>query len=154
MAGQATSRFPLNHATEALVPLLGIWDTVGAHGLIPGTVLHGRASFEWLEQGRLMLLRSRIHEDVGIPEGLAVLGSDDQSGAYTMAYSDERGVTRIYDVGIEDGGLRWWRNAPGFSQRYSLTFAADGTMAGKGELRRDGTTWEQDLDLTYTRVDP
>jgi hypothetical protein len=50
--------------------------------------------------------------------------------------------------------LRWWRDAPDFRQRYSLTVAPDGrSMASSGELCRDGSTWEQDLALTYTRVE-
>jgi hypothetical protein len=27
-------------------------------------------------------------------------------------------------------------------------------MDGKGELCRDGSTWQPDLDLTYTRAEP
>jgi hypothetical protein len=153
MADQAKT-FPLNTAAEALAPLIGAWDTVGTHGMIPGTVLHGRTSFERLEPGGLVLIRSRIHEDVGIPEGVAVLGSDDELGTYSMVYYDSRGVSRIQSVSLDGGVLRWWRDAPSFSQRYSLTFAADRrTMIGKGELSHDASTWEQDLDLTYTRVE-
>ena len=155
MQEQRDTHFPLNGPSKALEPLLGTWDTVGRHGMIPGVVLHGRASFERLQPGGLVLLRSSIREDVGIPAGVSIIGSDDELGAYSMAYYDERGVSRIYEVGVEDDGLRWWRNAPSFAQRYSLTFAADRrTMVGKGELSWDGSTWEQDLDLTYTRVEP
>jgi hypothetical protein len=49
--------------------------------------------------------------------------------------------------------LKWWRNAPDFSQRFTGTIVDDGrTMIGKGELSKDGKAWEKDLDLTYTRV--
>lgn len=153
MTAAEPGRFPLNDATRALEPLIGVWDTVGEHGRITGTVLHGRTSFAWLEPSRLVLMRSRIFEEVGVPEGVAVLGADDQLGTLSMLHSDERGVTRIQGVAAKDGGLRWWRDAPGFRQRYSLTFAADGrTMTGRGELSQDDGPWEQDLDLTYTRV--
>jgi len=54
---------------------------------------------------------------------------------------------------MHDNVLQWWRNAPGFSQRSTLTIVDDGlTIIGKGELSKDGVSWEQDLDLTYTRV--
>jgi hypothetical protein len=33
-----------------------------------------------------------------------------------------------------------------------MTIADDGgTIVGKGELSKDGVSWEKDLDLTYTR---
>lgn len=42
--------------------------------------------------------------------------------------------------------------APGVSQRFTGTFneTAD-TISGKWELSTDGSTWEHDFDLTYTR---
>jgi hypothetical protein len=108
-----------------------------------------------LAPGGLIRMDSRIHEDVGVPVGVAIIGSDDVLGTYVMVYFDARGVSRIQQVSVEGNVLRWWRDAPGFSQRYSLTIAEDGrTMVGKGELCTDGSTWEQDLDLTYTRVAP
>jgi hypothetical protein len=155
MAGQERAGFPLNGAAEALAPLIGHWDSEGTHGMIAGTTLHGRTSFEWLEPGGLVLMRSVIHEDVGVPAGVAVIGSDDQLGTYSMVYYDARGVSRIQGVSVDGDVLKWWRDAPDFAQRYSLTFAPDGrTMVGRGELSRDGVTWQQDLDLTYTRVEP
>ncbi|MDQ1531482.1 MAG: hypothetical protein QOE37_1587 [Microbacteriaceae bacterium] len=155
MQEQRQADFPLNGPSKALEPLLGTWETVGTHGMIPDTVLHGRASFERLQPGGLVRWRSSIREDVGIPAGVAIIGSDDELGVYSMVYYDERGVSRIYEVGVEDDGMRWWRSAPSFAQRYSLTFAEDPrTMTGRGELCRDGSTWERDLDLTYTRVEP
>ncbi len=70
-----------------------------------------------------------------------------------MLYFDERKISRMYEVIFQKNVLKWWRNTPEFSQRYTWTFAVDGnTIIGKGELSKDGTTWEQDLDLTYTRV--
>lgn len=155
MTEQADAGFPLNSAAAALLPLVGVWDTVGAHGRIPDTVLHGRTTFELLSPGGFIRMDSRIHEDVGVPVGVAIIGSDDVLGTYAMLYSDARGVSRIQQVSVEGNVLRWWRDAPGFSQRYSLTIAEDGrTMVGKGELCTDGSTWEQDLDLTYTRIEP
>ena len=71
-----------------------------------------------------------------------------------MLYFDERGVSRRYEVAVRDNVLKWWRNAPGFSQRFTCTLAADGrTMLGEGELSRDGSSWERDLALTYTRAE-
>ncbi len=147
-------RFPLDDASAAFEPFLGTWDTTGEHGLIPDTVLHGRAVIERLEPGGFVRIRSSISEDVGIPDGVEILGADGDSGRYVLLHHDERGVTRIYDAAVEDRVLRWWRDEPDFRQRTTLTLSPDGrTMTGRGELNRDGT-WHQDLDLTYTRVRP
>ena len=155
MAARSGTAFPLDAASEAFEPFLGTWDTTGAHGMLPGIVLHGRASFDRLEPGGFLRVRSSVREDVGIPAGVAILGGDGDSGRYALLHHDERGVTRIYDASLEDGVLRWWRDAPDFAQRYTLTPSPDGrSMIGRGELCRDGSTWQQDLDLTYTRAVP
>ena len=140
-----------NPALAPLAALVGDWDTVGSHPMIPGT-LHGRATFAWMEGGAFLIMRTTVDQPQ-VPSGLAIFGSDDETGALYMLYFDERGVSRKYDVKWDAGALRWWRDAPGFSQRYVTTIAGDGrTMASRGELCRDGATWEQDLVLAYTRV--
>ena len=71
-----------------------------------------------------------------------------------MLYFDERGVSRRYEARLRDGVWEWWRDAPGFAQRFTGTIAADGrTIVGRGEMARDGAPWEPDLQLTYTRAD-
>ena len=69
-----------------------------------------------------------------------------------MLYSDERGVARIYQMSLEGGVWKMWRDSPGFSQRVTGTISGDGnTITWHGELSYDGSHWEQDLDVTYTR---
>lgn len=146
--------YPLDDAARALEPFVGEWDVIGEHGLIPDTVLHGHVTIDRLAPGAFLRIRSAIEERVGIPAGVQLLGGDGDSGRYVLLHHDERGVTRIYDAAVEGRVLRWWRDAPDFRQRYSLTVAPDGrSMASSGELSRDGSTWEQDLALRYTRVD-
>jgi hypothetical protein len=71
-----------------------------------------------------------------------------------MLYFDERGVSRKFEVTLRDNVWKWWRDAPGFSQRYQGAIVEGGdTIIGKGELSKDGSTWEKDLDLTYKRVE-
>jgi hypothetical protein len=142
-----------NPRLAALGPLIGVWTTVGRHSMMPGITLHGRTAFEWHEGGAFLRMRSEIDEP-GIPSGIAIIGSDDQDDAFTMLYFDERAVTRRYEVAIDDTGVRWWRTAPGFSQRYVLTVAPDGnSLRGAGALSKDGATWETDIELSYTRVE-
>ena len=142
-----------NPALEPFRVLIGNWSTTGTHGLFPDTILHGRTSFEWLENGAFLMMRSEI-DDTRFPSTIAILGSDDSEKEYYMLTFDERGVSRKHEVTMQDNIWKWWRNAPGFSQRYQGTIVDNGnTIIGKGELSKDGSTWEKDLDLTYKRVE-
>src|SRR5215213_1382327 len=131
-----------NAALEPLSVLVGSWTTVGTHPMVPGKTFHGRTSFEWIEGGAFLIMRSRIDEPE-IPSGIAIYGSDDDAKACSMLYFDERGVSRHYEVSIHDNVLKQWRNSPAFSQRSETTIAADGrTMVSRGEMSRDGKPWE------------
>lgn len=142
-----------NPALEPLSVLVGAWNTVGTHPLVPGTTFHGRTSFAWIEGGAFLIMRSQIDEP-DIPSGIAIFGTDDTTGECSMLYFDERGVSRRYETSLRDGVWQWWRNAPGLSQRFTGTIAADGrTIVSRGEMSRDGASWEPDLQLTYTRAD-
>jgi hypothetical protein len=142
-----------NPSIGMLGVLVGTWNTIGTHPLVPGTTFHGRTSFAWIEGGAFLIMHTQIDEPE-IPSGIAVFGSDDTTDECSMLYFDERGVSRRYEVSLRDNVWKWWRNAPGFSQRFTGAIAADGrTIVSRGELSRDGATWEPDLALTYTRVD-
>lgn len=142
-----------NPALAPFRPLIGIWKTTGRHPFFPDAALHGRTSFEWMEGGAFLMMRSEIDEPQ-IPSGIALIGSDDTTGAFSMLYFDERGVSRHYEVSVGDGVVSWSRNTPEFSQRFVCTPSADGrSMTGKGEMSRDGQPWEKDLELSYTRED-
>ena len=48
-----------------------------------------------------------------------------------------------------------WREFPGFSQRFHGTFSDDGNIiTARWEKSSDGSNWERDFDLTYTKVKP
>ena len=141
-----------NPALEPFRVLIGNWNTTGTHGQLPDTILHGHALFEWLEGGAFLMMRSEI-DDPRFPSTITIFGSDDSEGEYYMLAFDERGVSRKHEVSPRDNIWKWWRNAPGFFQRYEATITDDGnTIVSKGELSKDGVSWEKDLDLTYTRV--
>ncbi len=143
-----------------LEPLVGEWETEATHPYLPDAVIRGRATFEWLEDGRFLIWRSR-HDHPDIPDAIATLGcgnregdaSSDWEGGCLMHYFDSRGVFRVLGLDAEEGVWRFWRDQPDFPQRAVCTVSADGnTMIQDGELSRDGTTWEQDLQVTYRRV--
>ncbi len=141
-----------NPALKPFEILIGEWETIGTHPYLPGTTFHGHTSFKWLEGGAFVIMHSEIDEE-GIPSGIAIFGSDNATGEYFMLYFDERKVSRKIDVSFNDNELKWWRNAPGFSQRFTWTIADDGNVIiSKGELSKDDTTWEKDLELTLNRI--
>jgi hypothetical protein len=122
---------------------------------------------EWLSGERFLISRSHIdHPDV--PDSLSMLGFSDRdrvehaagneatAGDDTklrMHYYDSRGVFRVYDAAIDDKAWRFWRNAPGFSQRFTGTFADGGaTIVGVSQLCRDDVQWHDDLKITYRRA--
>lgn len=142
-----------NPALKPFGVLVGEWKTIGTHGHLPNTVLHGRTTFEWFENEAFLMMRSEI-ENPDFPSGTAIFGSDNVAGEFFMLYFDERGVSRKYDVSFEDNVLNWRRNGTDFSQRYTWTITDDGrVISGKGEISKDGSVWKKDLDLTYTRIE-
>lgn len=120
--------------------------------MVPGRTFHGRATFEWLEGGAFLAARMYIDEPE-IPDGTAVFGTDDaRPDAGTMLYFDDRRVSREYHWAIAGRTWTWSRDEPGFSQRMQFTISEDANgIVSRGELSRDGSTWEPDLQLTYTR---
>ena len=141
-----------NPALQPLAPLVGEWRTTGTHPLVPGTVFNGRTSFTWHEGGAFLLMRSEIDEPE-IPSGVAMIGSDDAAGTFTMIYFDERNISRRYVVEVTDGKVAWHRDEAGFAQRMEVTIAADGTrLDAQGTMSHDGGPWEDDLQLTYERI--
>jgi hypothetical protein len=141
-----------NPALNPFVILIGSWNTVGTHPFFPDTTFHGRASFDWLEGGAFLIMHSEIDEP-GIPSGVSIFGSDDSTGEYFMVYFDERGVSRKYEMSLKGNRWKWWRNTPEFSQRFAGTITDNGkTIIGKVEMSKDGSPWEKDLELTYTKI--
>jgi hypothetical protein len=130
--------------------LLGEWANEMTHPALPGTVVRGTASFEWLEGERFMIQRARA-EHPDFPDGIWIIGVTD--GRLTMHYFDSRGVFRVYEASLTDGVLRIWRDAPGFSQRFEGRIGDGGdTIDGLWQLSEDDSTWNDDLKISYRRV--
>jgi hypothetical protein len=115
---------------------------------------------QWLEGERFLIFRARTdHPD--FPDSISIIGD---IGGLQMHYFDSRGVHRIYEVRVTDGGWEFARDAAGpdapeigrgappFSQRLTLTFEDDDdTMAGRSKISSDDKTWQDDLQITYRR---
>jgi hypothetical protein len=135
---------------EPFQSLIGSWTVEATHPAFPSVVVGGSSSFEWLEGEQFLIQRSRTdHPD--FPDSISVIGPVEERLA--MYYFDSRGVHRVYEVSFEEGVLRIWRDAPGFSQRLEARFADGGdTFGGVWELSRDDKTWDDDLEITYRRA--
>ncbi len=139
------------HDLKQFEALIGEWTTVGTHPQLPSAV-HGHSSFAWLRDGMLLAWHFNWDRGQQVPSAYNIIGHDDAVEACTMLYTDERGVARIYQMSLADGVWKMWRESPGFSQRMTGTFSDEGsTIICQGELSRDGSTWEPDLNVTYTR---
>jgi hypothetical protein len=127
---------------------------------MPGVVIAGSSTFEWLDGERFVIFRSH-YEHPDIPDGISIIGDTD---GLHMHYFDSRGVSRLYKLTLVDDGwaIAMGRDSPTgsfaspdapFSQRMSYSFEdADQQMSGKGQLSHDDVNWEDDLQIAYRRV--
>lgn len=134
--------------------LVGTWQTKITMPLDPPMIIRGQTIFSWLEEGPFLSMRGSV-EHPDFPTGISIIGGDGSNGTYSMLYFDSRGVSRIYQMSLSDDVWEVWRESPDFSQRFTGTFSDDGnTVTGFWQKSSDGSTWEHDFDLTYTKVKP
>lgn len=139
-----------NPALKVFEPLVGEWQTTGNHPYLPGAKLRGRASIEWAMGGAFLLLRSEI-DHPEFPDGIEIVGSDDEAKTYYLLHFDERGVSRKYDMAVNGNQITWWRDDKHFAQRFTMGIGKD-KLVSYGEMSRDGGAWEKDLALDYKKV--
>jgi hypothetical protein len=131
---------------EALEALVGDW-VLGD----PAAPV-GRVGFSWLAGRRFLIERWSV-DIPEAPDGIAIIGEDPAGGGFLQHYFDSRGIARVYGMSLEGGVWKLWRDGDDFSQRFSGTLSEDGsTISGAWEIAYDGSTWEHDFDLVYTRV--
>jgi hypothetical protein len=140
-----TERDPLLAPFEALI---GTWDTEATHPLFDG-VVQGSATYEWLEGGQFVVLRSR-NDHEKFPDAIGVIGRPESGEGLVMEYFDSRGLRRTYGVSVEDGDMRWWRDHPGFDQRVFAKLGAD-EFEFVSQLAETPGEWRDDLKATYRR---
>jgi len=143
---------------DRLDGLIGEWDMeasfeAGYFG--PGspalTAGGGQTTFEWLE-GRFFLTQRFVNEHPDAPSGIALIGAGAEPASFVQRYYDSRGVERVYQMTLDGGLWKLWREAPGFCQRYTGQISDDGdTITGAWEFSPDGQAWRHDFGLTYLR---
>jgi hypothetical protein len=117
----------------------------------------GRAVFEWILDRQFLVDRSAIP---GAPSSIAVVSADPGGKSYTQHYFDSRGVVRVYRMTVASGVWTLLRDSQDFTpldfwQRFSGRFSGDSkTITGAWETSQDGSHWEHDFDLSYTKVEP
>ena len=132
--------------------IIGEWRSTGTHPALPGVTLHGRVSFAWQHGGAFLVWRSEVEHPL-FPDGIAIVGSDDEAGTIFISYFDERGVSRKYDVTLSQNGFAMQRADPKFAQRMTFSLeAGDTRMVSKGEMSRKAAAWEPDLSQTFERL--
>ena len=138
--------------------LVGEWAMKPRFDHLPPVEGHAQVVFEWMPGEQFLVERWTVPIPEA-PDGIAVIGPDpDTEGQCLQHYFDTRGVARIYKMTLAGNVWSLWRDEPDFSpldfrQRFTGTISEDGsTIAGAWEICHDGTTWENDFELTYTRV--
>jgi hypothetical protein len=143
-----------NPALKSLDVFAGAWDMEVSRASFlpdPSATVDGYAIVEWFEEGAFLVIHQG--EKPMPPFSTWIIGRDESTELYKVLYFDTRGVSRIYDMSFHDGVWKMWRDDPGFSQRFTGTFSKDGKrISAQWEKSSDGTTWEHDFDLTYTKL--
>lgn len=134
--------------------LVGKWDTELSNAAFlpkPTSTVHGEVSFEWLE-GREFLLMRQGSRAAGPPYASWIIGRDESALDFTVLYSDDRGVSRVYSMSFRANLWKLWRQSPGFSQRFEGRVIDGGqSIIAQWEKSADGRKWEHDFDMTYRK---
>jgi len=139
-----------NPALRPLQFLIGEWRTIGTHPMVPGKKLPGRTSFAWHEGGAFLIMRQHVDEQ-GFPDGVAIIGSDNEVGAFSMIYFDERGTSRLMNVTVGTGTVTWKHDDPKLAQSLTINSEDADRLVSRGRMSRNGGPWEDDLSQVYER---
>ena len=143
-----------NPALGALVELGGDWNMELSNASFlpnPADIVKGRMSFQWSEHGAFLVIRMGDPPDA--PWAIWLISRDESRPDYQVFYYDDRQVSRIYEMSLNNDQWKIWRESPGFWQRYEGKISNDRNMiTAQWEKSTDGLHWEHDFDVRYTRV--
>ena len=130
----------------ALDRLLGNWEFTMHHSALSEPVT-GRQRYEWVLDGAFVQ-QHWTYDHPDFPDAIALL-SDDQ-----YHYFDVRGIVRVFNLAVDDGGWSIVRLDEHFSQRHTARFRGPDFMDSTGEMSSDiGITWQPDFTMTWQRVE-
>ena len=98
----------------------------------------GRVTFEWHASGAHLIQRGTA-ELPGHPT-TSIIGCDAANGTYFQLYSDERGVCRVYEMTIGNGGGELWRKSLSPSARSDLQRQRENDHRRLGDRGTGSTT--------------
>ena len=126
--------------------LLGTWEFTMHYSAMSEPVT-GRQRYERVLDGAFVLQHwTYYHPD--FPDAMSLLTED------RYHYFDVRGITRVFELEVDDGGWSMIRLDEDFSQRSTARFRGPDVMESTGEISRDnGVTWQPDFTMTYQRVE-
>jgi hypothetical protein len=144
----------INPALADLEPLAGRWRMKLYNAAFlpdPETRVSGSIEIDWIEDGSALRIRQGDSEHP--PAAVWIIGRDEAEAGYSVLYADDRGVSRIYRMSLQDASWRMWRDNSEFSQRFDARLEPDaGAIRGRWEKSSDqGASWEHDFNVDYTR---
>jgi Protein of unknown function (DUF1579) len=145
-------------ARARLEAFVGAWSVEASFPQFADSDVRGRTEFEWILGRRFLLQRAEVSIPEA-PDSLMVIALDADGDAYTQHYFDSRGVVRTYAMTFDGGVWTLTRETPDFtplefSQRFTGTVDDHGTtIRGRWEICHDGTNWEHDFDLMYSKLE-
>jgi len=115
------------------------------------TRLSGSITIGWIEDGSALRIRQGDSEHP--PAAVWIIGRHEREASYSVLYADDRGVSRIYNMSLENASWRMWRDTPEFSQRFDAQLEPSGEAirAGWQKSTDHGATWEHDFNVDYIR---
>ena len=120
-------------ALRELDPLVGEWTVEATWPNGERWPAGGRVTFEWHDSGAHLVERGTVDLPEA-PDNISIIGCDAANGTYIQLYSDERGVSRIYQMSIGNGVWKLWREASrsaSASPARSARTAAPSPVAGR-----------------------
>ena len=107
--------------------------------------MKGEARFTPLEGGRF------LHYEFGPSHG--IIGRDEPSAEYTVLFSGDREVSRVYMMTLTRGVWKIWRDAPEFHRRFEAGLSRDGrSIKAHWDRSVDGKNWIHDFDIKYSKI--
>jgi hypothetical protein len=144
----------MSASLDDLDALVGEWSMVTSFAEDAAHAPRARTTFEWLPGRRFLVQRWEVDHPAA-PDGIAIIGRDPESGGLRQHYFDSRGVVRVYEMTFADDVWTLERSAaaPDFSQRFTGRLDEGGnTLVGRWQHSSDGSNWEDDFGITYTRL--
>jgi hypothetical protein len=146
-----------NPALATLQFLAGAWDMELSEASFlpdPDASVHGPVTSSGSNRAR-PALRMRMG-GAATPTATWIIGRDDSRPDYCVLYTDDRGISRAYEMSFSDRTWRMWRDTPEFSQRFDGEVSTgQAEIIGSWQKPVDGgRTWEHDFKVRYSRLGP